>query len=181
MFSFYVRSSTSRHGLERQPHGINRSKRGGHGGQGTRIKGGHKPGVLINHTTTSQFQYSRHARSKYLFRACNSRNNHPKGPDKIRERSTIRHPNILKPTIRGTPIAVIEVVTDAPKESSECLRIADAGLQALFYLHKKLSKTRVRSAEEGRSEVMAFRTNLRRGRFQRRIHVSAASVVCDES
>ena len=44
IIAVYGRRFISRHGLERQPHGINRSKRGGHGGQSTRIKCGHKPG-----------------------------------------------------------------------------------------------------------------------------------------
>ena len=55
--------------------------------------------MLIHHTTTNQFRYGVHNMSKYLRIACNSRNNYPKSPEKIRERSTIQHPKMLKPIL----------------------------------------------------------------------------------
>ena len=42
----------------------------------------------------------------------------------------------MKPILRGIPIAVVKVATDAPKDSSECVRTADAGLQVFSYLHE---------------------------------------------
>ena len=76
IFSAYSGSSIRCHGLKRQPHGINRDKRGGHSGQNTRKKRGHEPGVLVHYATANQFQNRRHTGSKYMLRACDARHDH---------------------------------------------------------------------------------------------------------
>ena len=47
---------------------------------------------------------------------------------------------------------MVKVTTDAPEESSECLRTADAGLQVLFYLHETFIED-AREVGRGRSAM----------------------------
>lgn len=69
---------------------------------------------------------------------CDARNNHSKSPKKNRERSTLWHPNFLRPVERGIPIAVVKMATNKLKEPVERLRTADAGIQSPFYLREKI-------------------------------------------
>ena len=146
------------------------------------MKCGHKPGELVHYSTANQFLNSRHAGSKYMLGARNTRDHHSKRPKEIRKKSSISYDESLQPMVRSSSIAVIEMAANEPKELVESLRPAGVSIQAPIHLsEKKTSKMRVRSAEEGLSGVMAFRINLKRGRSQPRIHVSAASFYVTKS
>ena len=95
------------------------------------MKCGHKPGELVHYSTANQFLNSRHAGSKYMLGARNTRDHHSKRPKEIRKKSSISYDESLQPMVRSSSIAVVKVATDAPKESSACLRTADAGIQVL--------------------------------------------------
>ena len=127
-FAVYGRSFISRPGLERQPHGINRSKRDRHGGQSTQIKFGHKPGELVHHSTANQFQNSRHAGSKFMLGAHYTRDHHSKRPKEVRKRSSISYAESLQPMVRSSSIAVIEMAANEPKELVESLRPAGVSI-----------------------------------------------------
>ena len=96
-FPAYSGSSISRHGLESQPHGIYRRKRGGHSGQFTRIQRRHETRVLVHHAPTDQLQNRRSTGSKYMLGARNTRNCHAESSKIITENSSIGHSKSLNP------------------------------------------------------------------------------------
>ena len=124
IIAVYGRRFISRHGLERQPHGINRSKRGGHGGQSTRIKCGHKPG--------NWFITLRRTSSKTVDTLGASTCSGPVTLEtttlKDRKRSSISYAESLQPMVRSSSIAVIEMAANEPKELVESLRPAGVSI-----------------------------------------------------
>ena len=82
--------------------------------------------------------------------------------------------------LRGIPIAVVNVATVGPKESSECLRITDAGLQVILYVHDKIVED-ARDVGGGRSvRSDGFPEQLKEGPFPTADPCVSRVILCDE-
>ena len=138
LFVAYSGSSIGRHGLERQPRGIHRNKRGGRSGQITRIKRGHEPGALVYYATPNQVQNCRNIRSQNDIETRNARNYHFERSKRLRKGGPISYSKTMQPLKRGGSVAVVKVAADEAMELVEGLWSGGVGIKAPFHLCEKL-------------------------------------------